>query len=171
MLIMFQSPGVFSSSLKRNNFPHIVSSLPQQSVAEGWNLVVAAVAVAAIVVLVVPSFTRAWGLHRKWPLLGTLGLLDYLHPSGAALIHVAVLMSACRIAETFSPEGHRRPWVVAGKAIKTRNSSCRASLCRRSAGWFINWLGGFQSSTIKIQESNWKSSFCIILKVLHCFKN
>ncbi|XP_030296507.1 golgin subfamily A member 4-like isoform X2 [Sparus aurata] len=31
----------------------------QQSGAEGWNLAVAAVAVAAIVVLVVPSFTRA----------------------------------------------------------------------------------------------------------------
>lgn len=37
-----------------------------QSDAEGWNLVVAAVAVAAVAVLVVPSFTRVWGWNRKW---------------------------------------------------------------------------------------------------------
>lgn len=35
------------------------SSLPPQNDTEGWNLVVAVVAVAAIAVLVVPSFSRA----------------------------------------------------------------------------------------------------------------
>ncbi|XP_029017567.1 coiled-coil domain-containing protein 136-like isoform X2 [Betta splendens] len=38
---------------------HRVLGRKSQTEAEGWNLVVAAVAVAAIVVLVVPSFTRA----------------------------------------------------------------------------------------------------------------
>lgn len=81
----------------------------------------AAVAVAAIIVLVAPSFTRAWELQEMTP-LETLGLWDCHHPSSAALIHVAVLMLACYIA-MFSvtappkPGGHRCRWVLEGKAI------------------------------------------------------
>lgn len=125
-------------------------SVSQQSGAEGWNLAVAAVAVAAIVVLVVPSFTRAWGLHRKWPRreVWDCGIAvnhpappSYMSPSCCLLV-----ASLCLVARRWTSPGGRNNKIVVHK-------DSQLFLQVVSEG-FIDRLADFQSSAVLSRESN-----------------
>lgn len=133
-------------------------SVSQQSGAEGWNLAVAAVAVAAIVVLVVPSFTRAWGLHGKWPRreVWDCGIAvnhpappSYMSPSCRLLV-----ASLCLVAGrwTASPGGR------SNKIVVHKDSQLFLQVV---SGGFIDRLAGFQSSAVLSRESNQNLLFCI----------
>lgn len=133
-------------------------SVSQQSGAEGWNLAVAAVAVAAIVVLVVPSFTRAWGLHRKWPRreVWDCGIAvnhpappSYMSPSCRLLV-----ASLCLVAGRWTAS----PWGRSNKIVVHKDSQLFLQVV---SGGFIDRLAGFQSSAVLSRESNQNLLFYI----------
>lgn len=119
-----------------------ISSLSLQSDTEGWNLVVAAVAVAAIAVLVVPGFTRAWGLNRKRPrweewYCGIAVTRPALH-SYMLLSWCLLVASLCSVGRQSASSGGKSNKLVQFNKVVRKESSCRSSMCSRSVGWFID---------------------------------
>lgn len=158
-IVFFSShpPAVFKNGPRRLSADF--SFVFQQSDTEGWNLAVAAVAVAAIVILVVPSFTRAWGLHRKWPRRD-------VSDRGIAVTHPCCCPEVClshrrrRDVFTRTPQ---KSVTSGGKERRLSSTQPLHSSCRcQSAGWFIDRLWAFQTSTVTIQESHWKPHRSII---------
>ncbi len=145
---------VLKSVLRSDGFADGPLSLSQQSDAEGWSLAVAAVAVAALVVLVVPSFTRAWGLRRKWPRWefrgGGIAVTRPAPPSHTllsddCLLHRPVQRDAA--AKTFSPERLTHElWAV---------KFTKSSITTPCSSWAPPQLLLSSSISFHHQESRW----------------
>lgn len=90
----------------------------QKSDSEGWNMAVAAVAVAAILVLVVPRFTRAWGLTGSDLTACCGNLLACSHPS--------MMSPWCNSAQTSE---WRKDWLL----FLEVSGSFSSGLCRSTS--------------------------------------